>query len=334
MSKLLPAEWEEQGAIVIAWPNDKTDWKKNLLKTEATYIELVNQIADHQKVIIITEKFSIKKKFAEIILKNVKIVLGEYNDTWARDYIGLSVKVNNSFKFMDFKFNGWGEKYKFEKDNSINTQLYRKKIISTIELKYNNLILEGGSIDSNGKGTILTTSKCLLNKNRNPDLGKHKIESILLESLGITKIIWINHGKIPGDDTDSHIDNLARFCSENKIVYATNKSLELSLMEQELKNIALENNYELIPIPLPEPILLAKKPLPASYINFIITNQKVLVPTFGDINDCKAISILQNVFPNRKVIGINSIEIIKQKGSLHCLTMQVHKNLLNLSLFK
>ena len=210
----------------------------------------------------------------------------------------------------------------------------KKKIISKIDSKYNNLILEGGSIDSNGKGTILTTSQCLLNENRNPNLCKQEIEYILFESLGIKKVIWINHGKISGDDTDSHIDNLARFCSDNRIVYATDNSQELKQMEQELKTIALEHNYELVPIPLPEVILFEKKPLPASYINFIITNQKVLVPIFGDANDNKALSILQNVFPDKRVIGINSIEIIKQKGSLHCLTMQVHNDLLNLSLFE
>tara|TARA_B100001173_G_scaffold127759_1_gene110859 strand:+ start:617 stop:1621 length:1005 start_codon:yes stop_codon:yes gene_type:complete len=334
MSKLLIAEWEKQGAIIIAWPNEETDWKVNLLKAEATYIELVNQIADHQKVIIITKNYSVKNKLNKIILKNVKIVLGEYNDTWTRDYIGLSVKEDNFYKLVDFKFNGWGGKYKFKKDNSINIQLHRKNIISNIDYKYNNLILEGGSIDSNGKGTILTTSECLLNINRNVNLSKQEIEYILLESLGITKVIWINSGKIPGDDTDSHIDNLARFCSRNKIVYAINESLELILMERELKNIAFKNNYELVPIPLPESSFFKKNSLPASYINFIITNHKVLVPIFGDIKDDSALSILQNVFPNRKVIGINSLEIIKQKGSLHCLTMQVNENLLNLSLFQ
>ena len=127
MNKTLPAEWEQQGAIVIVWPNEKTDWKKNLLRTEATYIEIVNQITDHQKMVIITKNNSIKKKFNKNTLKNVKIVLGDYNDTWARDYVGLSVKVDNCFWLMDFKFNGWGEKYRFEKDNSINIQLHKKK---------------------------------------------------------------------------------------------------------------------------------------------------------------------------------------------------------------
>jgi agmatine/peptidylarginine deiminase len=334
MSKSLQAEWERHGAIIIAWPSQKTDWQENLLKTKATYIELANQIADHQKLIIISDDSSIKNEFSKSILKNIRIILCEYNDTWTRDYIGLSVKVDNNFKLMDFKFNGWGEKYKSEKDNSINVQLYEKDIISEIDFSYNNLILEGGSIDSNGRGTILTTSKCLLNKNRNSNLSKQEIESMLFNSLGIEKILWINHGEIPGDDTDSHIDNLARFCSENKIVYATDDSLELSLMEQELKKVALENNYELVPIPLPKSRFFKKKSLPASYINFIITNDKVLVPIFGDTNDNNALSILRNVFPNRIVTGINSVEIIKQKGSLHCLTMQINENLLNLSIFK
>ena len=334
MNKVLLAEWEEQGAIIIAWPNDDTDWKYNLYEIEGTYIEIANQIADHQLLIILAKDYSIKDYFTKKTLKNIKIILTDYNDTWTRDYIGLSIKVNQGHSLIDFRFNGWGEKYDFKKDNSINTSLYRKNIFNEIDFNYNHFILEGGSIDSNGQGTILTTSKCLLNRNRNSNLSKEQIETTLQQSLGIKKIIWINFGEISGDDTDSHIDNLARFCSEKTIVYSAGNCLELKLMEEELKGIALKNNYELVPIPLPKAILFEKQKLPASYMNFIITNQKVLVPTFCDANDEMALSILQNIFPSRKVIGINSRQIIQQKGSLHCLSMQIHKNILNLSLFQ
>ena len=334
MDKVLLAEWEEQGAIFIAWPNQYTDWKENLEKIEKTYVEIVEQIADHELVIILSRDNNPKKKFSKKILNNIKIIIANYNDTWTRDYIGLSIETKEGPFVVDFKFNGWGEKYNHEKDNSINLQLQEQNIISKIKYEYNHFTLEGGSIDPNGKGTILTTSKCLLNKNRNPNLNKKEIEKMLLESLGIKKILWLNHGLIPGDDTNSHIDTLARYCDEKTIVYSINDSNELKSMEEELKIIALENQYELIPIDLPEPIFYNERELPASYVNFLITNKKILAPMYGDKNDSSAISTLQKLFPTREIVGIDCTQIIKQNGSLHCITMQVPKNVLNLSLFK
>ena len=334
MNKVLLAEWEEQGAVIIAWPNEITDWKENLKEVRNTYIEIVEQIADHELVIILSRDATIKKNFSEEILKNIKIIIADYNDTWTRDYIGLSIKTGKNFSLVNFKFNGWGGKYGHKKDNSINLQLQKQNVFSTLECKHNHFVLEGGSIDSNGKGTILTTSKCLLNRNRNPNFTQEEIEKTLSESLGIKKIIWLNNGSIPGDDTNSHIDTLARYCDEKTIVYSINDSKELTSMEKELENIASENQYELIPLELPEPIFNKSKQLPASYVNFLITNRKVLVPIYGDKNDFPAISTLQKLFPTRKVVGINCREIIKQNGSLHCVTMQVSKNVLNLSLFE
>ena len=334
MNKVLLPEWEEQGAILIAWPNQHTDWKENLEKVEKTYIEIVKQIADHELVIILSRYNNLKKNFSKEILKNIKIIIADYDDTWTRDYIGLSVETKEGSFLVDFKFNGWGEKYNHTKDNSINLQLQEQNIISKIEYEYNHFILEGGSIDSNGKGTILTTSKCLLNKNRNPNLSKKEIENMLLESLGIKKTLWLNNGLIPGDDTNSHIDILARYCDEKTIVYSINDSEELKSMEKELKVIALENQYELFPIDLPEPIFYNERELPASYVNFLITNKKILAPIYGDKNDSSAISSLQKLFPTREIVGIDCTQIIKQNGSLHCITMQVPKNVLNLSLIK
>tara|TARA_B100000963_G_scaffold357302_1_gene379159 strand:- start:594 stop:1598 length:1005 start_codon:yes stop_codon:yes gene_type:complete len=334
MDKVLLAEWEEQGAIFIAWPYRCTDWKENLEKIEKTYVEIVEQIADHELVIILSKDNSPKKKFAKKILNNIKIIIANYNDTWTRDYIGLSIETKKGPFVVDFKFNGWGGKYNHTKDNSINFQLQERNIISKINYEYNHFILEGGSIDPNGKGTILTTSKCLLNKNRNPNMSKKEIEKMLSESLGINKILWLNHGLIPGDDTNSHIDTLARYCDEKTIVYSINDSKELKLMEKELKIIALENQYDLIPIELPAPIFYNESELPASYVNFLITNKKILAPIYGDKNDSSAIQTLQKLFPTREIVGIDCTQIIRQNGSLHCATMQVPKNVLNLSLFK
>ena len=165
-------------------------------------------------------------------------------------------------------------------------------------------------------------------------LSKKEIENMLLESLGIKKTLWLNNGLIPGDDTNSHIDILARYCDEKTIVYSINDSEELKSMEKELKVIALENQYELFPIDLPEPIFYNERELPASYVNFLITNKKILAPIYGDKNDSSAISSLQKLFPTREIVGIDCTQIIKQNGSLHCITMQVPKNVLNLSLIK
>tara|TARA_B100000676_G_scaffold294078_1_gene331658 strand:+ start:603 stop:1604 length:1002 start_codon:yes stop_codon:yes gene_type:complete len=332
MNKVLLAEWEHQEAIIIAWPHKDTDWKNNLLKVEQTYIKIVEEIADHQKVIILSRGKKMMNKFALKVQKNIKIILANYNDTWTRDYIGLSVKNNETICLTDFKFNGWGKKHPYQKDNSINLQLFEKGLFKRVNFNYNHFVLEGGSIDSDGLGTILTTKKCLLNKNRNSNLNKFQIENTLSNSLGVQNIIWLENGYINGDDTDSHVDTLARFCNEKTIVYSIDDSEELKLLEKELKKIAEKNNYSLIPVKLPKPIFNKNKQLPATYVNFLITNRKVLVPTYNDKNDLNAISTLKKAFPKRDVIGINCKEIIKQNGSLHCITMQVAKNVLNVSL--
>lgn len=332
MKKVLPAEWEYQDAIVIAWPNEFTDWKSNLLAVEKTYIEIANHIASHQLLIILSTKESIKHLFSKDYLKNILIIKTDYNDTWTRDYVGLSVLINNTPTFLDFKFNGWGNKFNFEKDNRINSQLVKQNIFSKVNLDNKNFVLEGGSIDSNGKGTILTTAKCLLNKNRNFKLDKAQIENQLKLALGVNKIMWLKNGEIPGDDTDSHIDTLVRFCNPNTLVYSVDSSSELQKLEQELKELSLNEQLKIIPMELPKNEKFKRELLPATYVNFLITNHKVLIPIYNDQNDALAINTMKELFPTREVVGINCLELIKQGGSLHCITMQLFKNVLNLSL--
>lgn len=317
--KLIP-EWNEQDAIVIAWPNKDTDWRKNLSEVTSFYKELSMAIIDHQKLIILYSGTPPELQSN----KNIILINVPFNDTWTRDYIGLSVQNKNGTQLIDFGFNGWGEKFDFQIDNKVNQFLEKKAIFSQVIQNENNFILEGGSIDVNSDGVLLTTSKCLLNKNRNPDYSKEELEIKLKTALGVSKVIWLNNGLIKGDDTDAHIDILARFCNDNTIIYTQGDSESLKDMEIELKEL----DYNLIPLPLPSPIFFNKQELPASYANFLITNQKVLCPTYNDKNDEVALKQLTKAFPFKKIVGINALPLIKQNGSLHCVTMQLAKGIL------
>lgn len=330
MKLSFPAEWEEQDAIMLAWPHEDTDWSLNLNEVVQTYIQIVEVIAKHQLVILLTKDLKIKNLFSKDLLQNILILEADYNDTWTRDYIGISVIKNNTPTLVNFNFNGWGNKYPSGIDNSVNSQLFKNGILQTPMLDASQFTLEGGSVDSNGKGTILTTTKCLLNKNRNPNETKASIEETLKNYLGVSEIIWIENGEIEGDDTDAHIDTLIRYCNHETIAYSIDSSESLIQMELELKTKCPGLN--LVSLPLPQPIIYQNRQLPATYANFLITNELVLAPTYGDPNDQIAINKLQSVFKTRQVIGIDCIELIKENGSLHCITMQIAKGVLNLSL--
>jgi len=331
MNKVFHAEWEQQDAIVIAWPNKETDWKNNLDEVEKTYIEISNQISDHQKLIILSDQ---KSKVLPRLSnhENVFIIHCDYNDTWTRDYIGISVSNSQKPQLLNFKFNGWGNKFDAQLDNEVNSTLNKLGIIKTLDNTFSEFVMEGGSVESNGEGIIITTSDCLLNNNRNNSYNKVKIESILKDALGVKTIIWLNNGAIEGDDTDSHIDTLVRFCNSNTLVYVKGDTPELKKMEEELIQITSKHKLKLVPLPTPKSNHFLKDKLPATYANFLITNKKVLVPIYDDKNDDIALKAIDNVFPDREIVGINCTELIKQNGSLHCVTMQIHKNVLNLSL--
>lgn len=330
----LPAEWENQDCIVLAWPSKKTDWKENIKEVKKTYIKIIEEIADHELVLLIAPNSKVISQFDEKIIKNIKIITSPYNDTWTRDYVGISVVKENKSYLINFEFNGWGKKFDYGMDNAVNLKIESEGILSN-QLKSNPLILEGGAIESNGSGLLLTTSNCLLNANRNFFLSKNEIEEILKSSLGSKSIIWLNSGHIEGDDTDSHIDTLVRFCDKNTIVYALDKSYELTAMEKELKKNFEEKNFNLIPVPQPKPIIWKNKRLPASYVNFLITNEKVLVPIYNDKNDQLVLNIFKKIFKNKKVVvGIDCNELIKQNGSLHCITMHITKGTLSPNLYE
>ena len=332
----LPAEWEEQAAILIAWPHDNTDWNYMLQEVEECYIKVAKAIACDEDLIIVTPQVSaVKSKLADVLDDNIHVFQVSTNDTWARDFGPISVIENGASVLYDFMFNAWGLKFPANYDNLITSSLHKLGAFKTKLHNKLNFVLEGGSIESDGNGTLLTTTECLLSPNRNGEFTKGEIENYLISQFGLKKIIWLNHGFLSGDDTDSHIDTLARICPHNIIAYVGCDDVqdehykELKLMEEELKAAtnAQGEPFNLVKLPFPAPIYDENGiRLPATYANFLITNNQVLVPTYGQPdNDVLALRLINQIFPDRKITGIDCRPLIKQHGSLHCITMQLAK---------
>lgn len=337
---ILPAEWEEQAFVQLTWPNEDTDWAPYLDEVLSCY----NKIADE-----------IRKRESLYIYK------GKENDTWARDHAFITtrevldskptnqpqkqttqsqkLKAKNSLRLNDFCFNGWGLKFAANEDNQINRRSLPSLPLDTIEkFEYvDNLdvVLEGGSIESDGRGTILTTADCLLAPNRNNYKTKEEAEAMLRKRLGAERILWLENVGLAGDDTDSHIDTLARFCPNDTILYIyedtdqSRQSWGLKSMKRQLEafRTAEGRPYRLLPLPLPHPVEYEGEILPATYANFLVINGAVLVPTYGQADrDEEALSIIRQTFPDREIVGIDCQVLVRQHGSLHCITMQYPKS--------
>ncbi len=335
-----PAEWELQDAILLAWPTATSDWGETIEDIEAVFVELSATISRFEKVVIVcSDAKHIHAKLAKSTAKldNISCHFIATNDTWARDFGPLCVYKNSEPLLYDFGFNGWGLKFPADQDNQINRRLYDNHAFSC-PLLFQGLILEGGSIESDGEGTLLTTSQCLLSPNRNPQLNKEQLEKIFATQFGIKQVLWLDHGYLAGDDTDSHIDTLARLCPANTILYTAcaDKNDEhfsaLHKMEQQLatfKTLAGQP-FTLRALPWPQAQFDADgQRLPATYANFLIINDAVLVPIYNDPADSAALATIKLAFPNHEIIGINCNPVIVQHGSLHCLTMQLPQGTLS-----
>jgi agmatine deiminase len=336
----LPAEWEEQSFVQLTWPHENSDWAPHLHRVEPVFLEVAKQIASRQTLLIVVhddEKVVSKLKNYGVNMQNVKIVECDSNDTWARDHGGITVIKNSKPLVMDFVFNGWGLKFAADKDNLITQNLAKAKFFKNAKLKSVSFALEGGSVETDGDGTLLTTAECLLSQNRNKGMSKSKIEKKLKKYFGFKRILWIHHGYLAGDDTDSHIDTLARFCDKNTICYVAcddendEHYAELRLMEEELEKLKNPSGkpYKLVALPMPE----AKydedgNRLPATYANFLIINGAVLLPTYNDRNDIEAIRILGSIFKDKDIVPIDASALILWHGSIHCITMQYPKGVL------
>jgi len=333
----LPAEWEHQSGILLSWPTADSDWSENLAEAHSTYLELIKAICANSHAHVCCNDTETHQR-VEYCLRTLAIERDSYtlytipyDDTWTRDYGPISLLKENETTWLSFKFNAWGNKFPHQQDKQL-TRLLHKEIDLKRELENIDFILEGGSIDSDGNGTLLTTSQCLLDPARNAGLSKEKIEDRLKSTLGVHRILWINHGRIEGDDTNAHIDTLARFCSADTIAYVQCLNPDdphfdsLSKMEGQLKSFSQANGerYNLIPLPLPSACFNKQgQRLPATYANFLINNGRVLAPVYGVETDTLALTQLQKCFPKYTIIPVQCRSLIEQYGSLHCITMQI-----------
>ena len=319
----MPAEWEPQEGVQLTWPHAATDWAPILDEIIAVYREMAGEIAKRERLIIVAP---------EDAARDCLRIVCDTNDTWARDHGFISLTDDAGHRrLLDYQFNGWGEKFEAALDNAINRRLYDLGEVEGEYVDCLDFVLEGGSIESDGKGTIFTTSGCLLAHHRNQPMTKDDIEARLLQDLGAERVIWIDHGALTGDDTDGHIDTLVRICPDDTLLYigcddpADEQYEELRLMEEQLKTFRTLDGrpYRLKKLPMPQPIYDEDQRLPATYANFLVINGAVLCPTYGQPEyDAEALRLIGEAFPDREIVGIDCRAVIKQHGSLHCCTMQ------------
>ena len=303
----LPAEWEPQSGVQLTWPHADTDWAPMLDDILSVYEEMAREIRKRESLLIVPPPS---------------------NDTWARDHGFITlVDDRGGIRLLDFCFNGWGEKFPADIDNTLNRRIYDEGHVRGEYVDHLDFVLEGGSIESDGKGTIFTTACCLLAPHRNQPLTEQQIEERLKEWLCADRVVWLRHGSLMGDDTDGHIDTLVRICPDDTLLYTggDDDHPDLALMEEELRTLRTLDGkaYRLLRLPLPRPIYDEGERLPATYANFLVINGAVLVPTYAQPDlDAEAMRIVGEAFPGRDIVGIDCRAVIRQHGSLHCCTMQ------------
>ena len=341
-SQRLPAEWEPQDAILLTWPHPATDWDWILDEVTELYEALATVIADYADLVISAPAAQLEEVRQRLEamgapLEYIHLYPCDSDDTWARDHGPITVATPDGFKLLDFTFNGWGNKHRHSLDNQLSRRLFEQQAFPLASLESQDWVLEGGSIETDGCGTLMTTASCLLNPNRNPQLDKAEIEARLKAAFGIRKINWLQHGHLAGDDTDSHIDTLARLCPNNVIVYTAcddpqdEHYADLKAMEAELQTFtdADGNPYRLLPLPWPGAVVNDEgERLPATYANFLIVNEAVLVPIYNLPSDEDALEVITQAFPGYDILGIPCSVLIEQGGSLHCITMQLPEGVL------
>lgn len=341
----LPAEWHEQEFVQLTWPHRQTDWAYVYNEVVECYCNMAREISLREPLLIVAQHpDEVRQHFQThgIDARNITIVGCRTNDTWARDHGFISCLEGNKRVLMDFQFNAWGMKFASNHDNQINRNLYESERVEGEYVNCLDFVLEGGSIESDGEGTILTTASCLLAPNRNDVLNRAEIEIQLCQYFNADRVLWLEHSWLAGDDTDGHVDTVARFCSPDTIAYIQCEDKddehygEMTSMERELQAMRTREGkpYTLIPLPFPAAIYDVEDEdgegsplrLPATYANFLIVNGAVLCPTYGQPeNDARALAQLRLAFPDREVVGIDCQVLIRQHGSLHCCTMQYPK---------
>ncbi len=337
----IPAEWEKQSGVQLTWPHCETDWYQ-LDNVIECYVDISRNILRFEPLLIVCRsgeearndiKNVCSRKGWTIDLSQITFCEAPLNDTWARDHGGISVYGDNGEKYLfDFVFNGWGLKFGADLDNQLTKNIFDQGVFNedVLGVDMRPFVLEGGSIDSDGAGTLLTTTECLTSVNRNEYLTRDEIEGELKSAFGLQRVLWLDYGGIIGDDTDGHVDTLARFCSPDTIAYVQCTDPDdphyepLRKMEEQLRSFkSLDGKrYKLVPLPLPDALYLEDYRLPASYANFLIVNGGVLLPGADSPKDEIARRALQEVFPDREVVVVDCRALLSGHGSLHCVTMQ------------
>ncbi len=336
-----PAEWEPQSAVLIAWPHSETDWADRLSGVESTYVSLVVAITRFQKALILVPDNNLLQHARYLLLdagvnmQSVRFEVIEYDDTWLRDSGPISLIDEHVFRLLDFHFTAWGGKFEASQDDLIVRNLFKHDVFRNAQHQRIEFALEGGGIETDGQGTLLSTWHCL--HERHPELSREEITSKLEAELHQSRTLWLDHGYLEGDDTDAHIDTLARFASTDTIIYQGCQNpddshyAELQTMAKELAAFKQNDGkpYRLFELPWPQPILDNGRRLAASYANFLIINGAVLMPAYGDPMDDNAADVMALAFPGRQIIQIPCRSLIWQNGSLHCITMQLPEGLVS-----
>jgi agmatine deiminase len=324
----MPAEWEPHEGTWLAWPHERSDWPGKFAPIPWVYGEIVRHLSRVERVHVLIERESIaaarrvfEKSGAD--LDSVDFVPCPTDRSWTRDFCPIFVKdAKKQTTILDWRFNGWAKYPNWKRDDAVPSRIAKKLRLPAVQPLYDGrrIVLEGGSIDVNGKGVMLTTEECLLSpiQARNPGLGCEELEAIFAEYLGVTRTIWLKNG-IEGDDTHGHVDDLARFTGADTVVIARDGSAKL---EENYRLLRREKDLQVVPLPMPRPVYFDGQRLPASYANFYIANELVLVPTFNDVNDRVALNTLAKLFPDRNVVGIHAVDLVLGLGTLHCMTQQ------------
>ena len=328
MTLYLPAEWHEQSGVQLTWPHAKTDWAPILPDITKVFVELTRAIAKYEKVLIVAPDTDEVKA---TLMRNLGMER-------ARDHAAITLTgntTNNGFTvqntLLDFRFNGWGDKFAADKDNAITQSLYHEGMLNGTFESHDDFVLEGGAIESDGKGTVFTTSQCLLAPHRNQPMTKDDIEQRLKAALRAERVVWLDHGNLIGDDTDGHIDTIVRTATENTLLYVgcddshDEQFEDFLALENQLKGLRTASGmpYRLLRLPMPDAIYDEGERLPATYANFLIINGAVICPTYAQPEkDKRALQTIAQAYPYREIIGIDARTVIRQHGSLHCLTMQ------------
>ena len=336
----LPAEWEPQAGVLLAWPHAETDWAPRLAKVEATCAALAAAISQFERVVICVADAQIRRRCHDLIAAagaltdRVQFVEIEYDDTWLRDSGPITLAAPSRFRLADFRFTGWGGKFAANRDDCLIGGLVARDLFVAAEHRRVEWALEGGAIESDGAGTLLTTWQCL--HQRHPEQSREEMAALLKRELAADRVLWLEHGYLQGDDTDAHIDTLARFAPNDAIVFQACDDEtdthydELARMGEELAALRTLDGkpYRLHPLPWAKPILDDGRRLAASYANYLIIDGAVLIPAYDDVADAEAARIIYAAYPGRRVIQIPCRPLIWQNGSLHCMTMQMPQGLL------